>query len=245
VEPQETPQAPSKIEELKPKMLMKGKVTKLELFGAFIDIGLKQQGLVHISMIKRGHVNRVEDVVQEGQEVDVWVQRVDTNTGRIELTMLEPVQLEWKEIKSGLKAQGKVVRLEKFGAFIDIGAERPGLVHVSEMSNSYVTDPAEIAKVGDTVSVSVLDIDRKKRQIKLTMKEDLAEIYAIDEPEEEEPPTAMEFAIRSALEDTGQVMPEPKKRSRKKSGKKARRELEDILSRTLQERVQTSASESE
>ncbi len=66
--------------------------------------------------------------------------------------------------------QGKVVRLEPYGAFIEIGAERPGMVHVSEISHDYVKNPAEVLKEGDEVEAKVLDIDRRKRQIRLSIK---------------------------------------------------------------------------
>ena len=79
-----------------------------------------------------------------------------------------------------MQLKGKVVRLENFGAFIDIGAARPGLVHVSELSSDYVTNPADIVSVGDEVEVRVVELDRKKRQIRLSMKEMVPEKYGKD-----------------------------------------------------------------
>jgi small subunit ribosomal protein S1 len=233
--------ASRRLVDLKPKTHLTGKVTKVELFGAFIDVGLDREGLVHISMLKKGHVNRVEDVVKTGDEVDVWVHKVDPNAGRLELTMIPPVALEWGEVKVGMHLTGKVVRLEKFGAFVDIGAERSGLVHVSEMSDGYVADPSEIAHVGDEVEVKVVEIDHKKRQIRLTMKEDpMAEI---EEPEAEEaPPTAMEYALRKAMgeEDSGADADQAGHRERQKRSQK---EQDDILLRTLEHRIRTASSD--
>ena len=225
--------------DIKPAMKLKGRVTKLGLFGAFVDVGLDREGVIHISMLKRGHVNRVEDVLQEGQEVDVWVHRVDREAGRIELTMIRPVQLKWKKIKPGLKLKGKVIRIEKYGAFIDVGAERPGLVHVSEMSSDYVSDPSDVVDVGDEVEVSVIDFDRKKRQIRLSMKDAMFEVEADEESEEEEP-TAMEIALRQALQASDQ--PEAEIQSTPSTSQVTnRKELEDILDRTLKHRVRTSS----
>jgi small subunit ribosomal protein S1 len=241
VESIENAALPSRLEDLKPSMKLEGRVTKIELFGAFVDVGAEREGMVHISMLKQGHVNRVEDVVQEGQQVEVWVHRVDPNAGRLELTMIRPVQLKWKDIHPSQQLKGKVVRLESFGAFIDVGAERPGLVHVSELSTEYVSNPSEIVSVGDKVDVRVIDVDRRKRQIRLSMKE--ASITAVDEEEEaeEQPPTAMEFALRQALEQSDEVT--DKNRSVPKSGRKDKRpELEDILARTLKHRVRTASS---
>ena len=233
--------APRRLSDLEPKMRLDGKVTRVELFGAWVDVGLEREGLVHISMLKEGHVNRAEDVVKVGDEVQVWVHRVDTNAGRLELTMIPPLALEWGEIRPGMNLTGKVVRLEKFGAFVDIGAERSGLVHVSEMSDGYISGPSEIVHVGDEVEVRVLEVDRKKRQIRLSMKDD--PMAQMEEPATEEaPPTAMEFAMRRALGqgEAPEAPGEPVRRSRQKRDQK---EQEDILHRTLEQRLKTAASD--
>lgn len=219
---------------------MTGNVTKIELFGAFVDVGAEVEGLIHISRLQPGRVNRVEDVIQEGQEVDVWVHRVDPNAKRLELAMVRPVQLKWKDIKSGMKFVGTVVRIEDFGAFVDIGAERPGLVHVSEMSSEYVSNPADVATVGEEYEVTVLDVDRKKKQIRLSMKTSMADIH--EEEEEEEIPTAMAFALQQALAKS----PEKNSilnRSDLSPKKKHRKDQDDIQARTLAHRMRTSSSD--
>jgi small subunit ribosomal protein S1 len=234
------------LSDLKPKMHLNGVVTKIELFGAFVDVGLDTPGLVHISKIRREPLKRIQDVLQEGQEIEVWVERVDPAAGRLELSLIKPVQLDWKDIKQGMKLTGEVVRLEKFGAFIDIGAVRPGLVHVSEMSSGYVSDPSELVKVGDQVEVVILDFDRKKRQIKLSMKmEESVEDFLEEDETEEVPATAMEVALRKALEEqTNEVPPPPKVSPTQPKKQKNQNELEDILSRTLEQRVKSSSDSS-
>lgn len=233
---------PIKLEDLKPNMPLEGTVSKIELFGAFIEVGAKLPGLVHISKLKHGQVNRIQDILQEGQQVQVWVEKVDTNSGRLELTMIRPIELAWKDIKPGLKRKGTVVRLEKFGVFVDIGAERPGLVHVSEISSDYVSDPHEKIKQGDEIDVVVLDTDRKKRQIRLSIKaaEEVEEIFEEDEPEEITL-TAMEIALRKAME--GPEKPEDKiisKAAKPSKELKVRGVQDELLSRTLKERVKSS-----
>lgn len=218
-------------------------MTKVELFGAFVDIGAEREGLVHISNLRRERVNRVEDVVAPGQAVQVWVSKVDAASGRVELTMIRPVLLKWADLKPGLRTQGTVVKLEKFGAFVDIGAERPGLVHVSEMSNDYVANPAQVAKEGDSVTVTVLEIDRTKRQIRLTMKQAPEIVEAEPEAQEEAIPSAMEFALRRALqgsEGEPAESPAPKAAAPRPAASKAkagRSTQEDILARTLRQRI--------
>ncbi len=223
---QDTP-APSRLEDLQPKMKLTGTVKKIELFGAFIDVGAGRDGLVHISALSLQRVNQVSDVVKEGDTVTVWVRSVNTNTGRLELTMIEPLAVDWSDLKAGQVYTGKVVKLEKFGAFVDIGAERPGMVHISEMATYRVEDVSEIAKVGDEIQVKVLGVDPRKKQIKLSLK--ALDVVEEAEAEEQDEPalTAMQLAFRRAQE--GRVAAG----KAKAKFKAARREQEDLLSRTL------------
>jgi small subunit ribosomal protein S1 len=89
--------------------------------------GLGRPAVIHISQIVPESpdqpIKRVEDVLKVGQQVEVWVKR--TKDERVELTMIKPLDLEWRDIKKGMTVKGQVVRLEKFGAFVEIGAERP------------------------------------------------------------------------------------------------------------------------
>ncbi|MCJ7569740.1 MAG: S1 RNA-binding domain-containing protein [Anaerolineales bacterium] len=234
----EETQSIKSLKDLKPAQQLHGRITKIELFGAFVDVGLEQQGLIHISQLNQGKVNRVDDIVHQGDEVDVWVLRVDPNADRLDLTLVKPIALKWKDIRPGNKYSGEVIRLEKFGAFIDIGAERPGLVHVSEMRDEYVSDPGELVKVGEKVEVSVLDIDSKKRQIRLSMK--AAEMVEdLDDEPEEALPTAMEIALREAIDGPGDNV--ETSTIAVKTTSKSRKELEDIYSRTLSHKIQTGA----
>ncbi len=169
---------------LEPKTKMNGKIVKTTLAGALVDVGNALPGVIHISQLQKDAVNKVEDVVKEGQVVDVWVRRVKKD--RIELTMIEPLGLEWREIHPEMVVKGKIVRIETYGAFVDIGAERPGLVHVSELTRGYVKTPNEVVKEGDEVEAKVLDVDRRKRQIRLSIKALLPEVVEEEKPQREE-----------------------------------------------------------
>jgi ribosomal protein S1 len=190
-------------------------------------------------MLRRERVNRVEDVVQPGQTVDVWVQHVDPVGGRLDLTMIQPLVHEWHDLKPGLKVQGVVVKMERFGAFVDIGSERPGLVHVSEMSADYVGRPEDVVHIGDKIDVVVLEVDRKKKQIRLSMK--AAEAPAVDDVADSEEPlaTAMELALKKALEGEGPATPRPASEPPRKRSPSNRRQQDEILSRTLQQKLRT------
>src|SRR3990172_4485741 len=106
---------------------------------------------------------------------------------RLELSMIRPVTFEWHNLRPGVRAVGQVVSIERYGAFVDIGAERSGLVHVSEMGDDYVARPEDVVKVGETIEIVVLEADRKKKQIRLSMK---AAQVVEEEPETSEPPPA-------------------------------------------------------
>jgi ribosomal protein S1 len=244
----------SELSEVKRKMHFKGVVVKTTLAGAVVDIGLSVPGVLHISQLQKEPVNRVEDVVQVGQEVDVWVRRVEPKKHRIELTMIKPLEVEWKDIEKGKNYKGKVTRIEKFGIFVDIGAERPGLVHISEITHHYIKEPKDVVAEGDEVEVQVLSVIRQKKQIKLSMKA-LEEIPVVEEkssgkkkekaPKQPEPkeveepdPTAMELALREAMERT-KKKPENETVKGKKKPVSSDEELEKYLSRTLQNKVKT------
>ncbi len=223
---------PTSIQELEPKMRLRGTVKQIELAGAFIDLGLEYDGMLHISRLSHDMVHNVSDVISEGDEIAVWVHRVDKKAGRIELTLVEPLGLEWRDIKTGQVYTGQVVRLENFGAFVDIGAERPGLVHVSELSSGYVNSPQEVVSVGDDVQVKVIGVDRRKRQIDLSIKAMDMDLIIEEEEDEEELPTIMELAFQRAMKDAEDANAKPKGKSKAERG---RQDVEDAISRTLQQ----------
>jgi len=240
---------------LEPKTKLSGKVLKTTLAGALVDIGQSLPGVIHISQLSENAVNKVEDVVKEGQTVEVWVRRVKKD--RVELTMIQPLALEWKEIETDMVVKGKVVRLETYGAFVDIGAERPGMIHVSELTHGYVKTPNEIVKEGDEIEAKVIDVDRKKKQIKLSMKalepeiEEFKpakkenkkggkhakkEVEAIEPEEPKEPEmTAFQIAWQQAMEKSE----EGKDIKIRKVKAGMSREQDDILNRTLEKRLPT------
>lgn len=245
---------------LEPKTKLSGKILKTTLAGALVDIGQPVPGVIHISQLSPNEINKVEDVVQEGQEVEVWVKRVRKD--RIELTMIEPLAYEWKEIQPEMIIKGKVVRLESYGAFVDFGAERPGLIHVSEIAHGFVKSAGEALKEGEEVEAKVLDVNRRKRQIRLSMKalqtepadeqkpergerkprgkrkdkkrDASHELEMVAEVANEPQFTAMQIAWQEALEKA-----KGRNRIRRKSYKATSEEQEELLNSTLEKRLPT------
>ena len=249
-------------EQLEQKMHLKGKVLKTSKAGAIIDIGVEKPALLHVSQIITGSnspILRVEDALSENQEIEVYIRTIRKD--RIEVTMKKPHSLEWGEINKDMVVKGKVVELESFGAFVDIGAERPGLVHISELTQGYVKNASEVVSIGDEVEVKIIDFNRRKKQVKLSMKAlqpGLDEIEGVkitpahpkrkrrdserkpkdsapvETAAEEAGPTAMELAIKEAMEKAN--MGKQNNRVSDKKSKTAAVEQEDIITRTLGQR---------
>ena len=226
-------EAPVTLEALRPGMEVHGTVRRLELFGAFVDIGIERDALLHISQLGRPNVRNVDDVLQVGQELDLFVLKVDASAGRVALSMTRPAAVNWDEIREGASVQGRIVRIESYGVFVDFGAERPGMVHVSELTNGFVRSPADVVGIGDEVEARVISVNRGRRQIDLSMKPDEGStgLTDIEDEDEEEVPTAMELALRRAMERTAGTF-EPQ---RTKMRKQSRSYQEDIISRTLRD----------
>ncbi len=233
---------PKSIEDLKSKMCLKGVVKEAQLYGAVVDIGLEYDGVVHISQLSPKRVNRVVDVVQPGDSVTVWVTKVSAGKGRIGLTMVEPPKVDWSELAEEQVRTGTVTRLEPYGVFVDIGAERAGLLHVREMSSGYVRHPSEIAQLGEDIQVRILKLDRRKRRIDLTLMgiQDAIEADADEEEQEEPSQTAMEMALqRARTERTGhERRPEKHRQRRRRADLSDQSDREDILARTLKQHKQ-------
>lgn len=242
---------------LEPKTKLSGKILKTTLAGALVDVGQNIPGVLHISQLSKDSVNKVEDVVKEGQTVEVWVRRVKKD--RIELTMLQPLAYDWKELEPEMIVKGKVIRLESYGAFVEIGAERPAMIHVSELTQGYVKSPSEVVKEGDEVEAKILNVDRKKKQIKLSMKalepvveefkpakeekkshgkrhskKEAVESFEPDEPKEPEM-TGMQIAWQEAMSRANKEKAFKLKRAKTNISD----EREEILHRTLEKRLPT------
>ncbi len=224
--------APRSIDELKPGMAITGTVKRIELYGAFVDIGVGQDALLHISQLGKPNVRNVEDVVKVGEQVTLYVLKVEKSAGRIAVSLVQPPDVNWDDLREGAVLTGKVIRIEKFGVFVDVGAERPGMVHVSELADGFVKSPSDLVKVDQEVQVRVLKINRKKRQIDLSMKPEAEEYIVQADEDEEEAPTAMALAFRRAME--GQTE-ERRKSEAAKASKRNRAEQDDIIARTLRQ----------
>jgi small subunit ribosomal protein S1 len=195
---------PTASKSLEPGTIYKGHVRSVVDFGAFVDIGVGRDGLVHISALKRAGI---EKTLKVGDTIEVVIRRVDPSDNRISLSLPDAApetrvnKAALQSLKIGSTVTGKVMRLADFGAFIDIGAQSDGLLHVSELPGGYVNNPSELMKVGDQVQVRIQEVDTVKQRISLSMRQVQMDVesqpQAANEPSEPMP-TAFEIAFQKA-----------------------------------------------
>ncbi|MCA9726499.1 MAG: S1 RNA-binding domain-containing protein, partial [Candidatus Eisenbacteria bacterium] len=150
------------LDTLKAGAELEGTVTRMQPFGAFVDLG-GVEGLVHVSEIQYGRTDKPSDVLKSGQKVRVRVLNLDRQEGkrpRISLSIKAAKPDPWNDVTEqfweGKKTNGTVMRLTNFGAFVELTPGIEGLVHVSEIAHRQIADPSEVLSVGQVVEVSVL-----------------------------------------------------------------------------------------
>lgn len=159
-----------------------GKVTKIMSYGAFVDLG-GLEGLVHLNNLSWKRVESVEDMLQEGQEVDVYVLDVDQGTRRIALALKDINNDPWQLISEDVYVDdiitGKVVRVIDRGAFLEIREGVEAFLPISELSEDRVVKVTNVVNVDDEVKVKVLNFNPENRRMLVSKKE------AEREPEED------------------------------------------------------------
>ena len=159
-------------------MKFTGTVTRLENFGAFVDLGSRVEGLIHVSEMRHERVNHPQDVVKAGDEVTVKVIAVknlgDRRKERISLSIKALEKDPWDEVRSqftaGTVTMGKIEGIEEYGAFVELAPNVRGLIHVSELADRHVNHPRDVVSVGDEVKVAVLEVDNKRKRLRLSIR---------------------------------------------------------------------------
>lgn len=174
------------LEKLKIGNTVKGRVSGIVKFGIFVAFeGL--EGLVHISEIAWGHVKNPADFAKLGQ--DVTVQVIGIEGDKISLSMKRLTTDPWIEIASkytiGTIVEGEVSRLTPFGAFMELGDDINGLIHLTEITDQEIKDPSEVLKAGQHVKAKVIALEPEEHRIGLSIKA-LSEKEPLKEEKEEE-----------------------------------------------------------
>ena len=159
---------------IKVGMVLEGTVKNITDFGIFVDLG-GLDGLVHITDITWGRINHPSEVVELDQPIKVVVVGFDENTKRVSLGMKQLESHPWENIEIkypvSSKAQGRVVSITDYGAFVEIEKGIEGLVHISEMSwTQHIKHPGQFVTLGQEVECVILNIDKDHTKLSLSMK---------------------------------------------------------------------------
>ncbi|MFA5516659.1 MAG: 30S ribosomal protein S1 [Desulfuromonadales bacterium] len=160
-------------ETLREGMTVRGKITSLQKFGAFVDIG-GVEGLLPMSELGWGRVEDIHEVLTSGQDVEVTIKSLDWESNRFSFSLKETLADPWlqapQKYPEGAVLTGKVARLDTFGAFVTLEPGVDGLVHISKLGGGKrIKHPREALSEGQTLEVQVEAIDRENRRISLTL----------------------------------------------------------------------------
>lgn len=154
--------------------LIEGTVQRIASFGAFIDVG-GVDGLVHISQISHEHIEKVSDVLKEGDKVNVKVLSIDLDSERISLSIKDTLPGPWENIEEkaakGTILEGTVRRLVSYGAFVELFPGVEGLVHISRISHEHIATPQDVLVEGQKIEVKVLDVNKEEERLSLSIKD--------------------------------------------------------------------------
>lgn len=158
---------------------LEGRVTRLEPFGAFVDLGGGVEGMVHVSELSHERVNHPDELLQEGQQLTVAVLKIkdlgDRKKERISLSLKalqgDPWTTATTRLTPGTVVQGKVEAIENYGAFVGLEGNVRGLVHVSELAEKRVANPRDVVAIGQEVRVVVLEVDARRKRLRLSLKQ--------------------------------------------------------------------------
>jgi small subunit ribosomal protein S1 len=159
---------------LSPRDVCRGTVTNLTSFGAFVDLG-GVEGLIHVSELSWDRVRHPRDVLQPGQETQVYVLGVNPEEGRIALSLKRMRPNPWTDVESryyvGQVIEGMVTNVVSFGAFVRLEEGLEGLIHISELAEGNFLHPRNVVQEGDMVRVRVLNIDAANQRLGLSLRQ--------------------------------------------------------------------------
>lgn len=139
--------------------ILKGEVKRFTNFGAFVEVN-GVDGLLHLSQISWNHVKNIEDILKIGQIVEVKIIGLDKESKKLSLSIKELMAKPWDNVKEKYPEDsivlGKVVRLSKFGAFVELEPGVDGLVHISKISHERIEDPSQVLTIGDEIKAKIL-----------------------------------------------------------------------------------------
>ena len=162
------------LEELQEGEIRKGRISSIRSFGVFVDMG-GADGLAHLSELSWERDKTPEEQYHVGQEVDVYVMKVDQEAKKIALSIRRAQPERWEEIVDkytvGQIVTGTITKLVTFGAFARIEGPVEGLIHVSELVNRRIAHPREVVKEGDVAPLKIVRIERDRQRLGLSLRQ--------------------------------------------------------------------------
>ena len=152
---------------------VKGIITSIQKFGAFVDIeGI--EGLIPISEIGWSRIENIQEILTEGQNVEVVIMKLDWENDRYSFSLKQALPDPWETVSQKLPVgsfhSGTVVRLAKFGAFVNLAEGIDGLIHISKLGGGRrINHPKEVLEEGQNVDVKIEDIDTEQKRLSLTL----------------------------------------------------------------------------
>ena len=204
-----------------------GKVTGVVKFGAFVEFGEGLEGLVHISELAWQRIDDPRDVIRVGDKVSAEIIEID-NT-KISLSIKKLQSDPWanidKKYKKGDIVRGKVMKVNPFGAFVELDKDIHGLVHISELSNKKVNDPENILKAGKEYDFTILNIEPKDHRLGLSYK------------------TSKEKVKKNNKKEGEKVKKEKKEKTKKEIKEDIKEKVEDVKEEKTKEKVKEDIKE--
>lgn len=152
-----------------------GTVASISSYGAFIDLDGIVQGLLHVSEISWDRNAKVNEILKQGQKIEVTIKDVDKENKRIKLSYGEKGQKPWNNIDEKYHISDvvkvKVVKIMPFGVFVELESGIEGLVHISQIAERKLAKPEEELKLGQHVNAKIIDLDKENEKIELSIKE--------------------------------------------------------------------------
>lgn len=162
------------LEQFEVGSIVDGKISKLREFGAFVNLGNAVEGLIHISKCSWHHIKHPSEVFEEGQDVSVRIEKINKETGKIQLSHRDTVEHPWKRVSEKYPVDstvnGVVSKIADFGAFIKLETGIEGLVHISEIAHERVKSVAAVLNEKQDVEVKILSVDPDKQKMSLSIK---------------------------------------------------------------------------
>lgn len=191
------------LSELEEGSIRRGVVTSIRPFGVFVDLG-GADGLIHLSELSWGRNPEPDEMLKPGEEIDVFILKVDPETKKIALSLRRARPEAWEQVidkyQVGQRIRGTITKLTNFGAFAHIEGPVEGLIHISELADRRITHPKEVVKEGDVLTLKIVRVERDRHRVGLSLRQ------AVDELEAEER-GSMRQQIEALKEDSASRAP--------------------------------------